>query len=299
MTSKNRPTKAFEPDQLLADTFRHAIAVCTHLSADGILDEETLTGTVLGALAAAYPLVLKEAGSPRPQTEFFWSRYTKARARNNHSEAANGADFTLVLLGDNGLSHLAVFQAKRSAVSFSNGTWTLDIRHKSTDSTGKKRAQMVALVELANLLLLQNRTPVTPNPKDELGHIKWIHYLAYGNGSPVCIPLSEMSHLLPQERALAKKPRGFDFDPAKSRTFFQVLEAGLHPDSTEWLTVRTRSVFALLPIWISVMPIIVASTKKGWTHVPRNRRPNHVNAEQATSAHRAKPAKSPGGSRTK
>ena len=298
-TSSSKAAKAFEPDQLLADTFRHMIAVCTYLSADGILDEETLTGTVLGALASAYPLILKEAGSPRSQTEFFWSRYNKARARDKHSEAANGADFTLVLLGDNGLAHLAVFQAKRSAVSFSNGVWTLDIRHESTNIHGNKCAQMVALAKLADLLLAQNNTPIMLDPNDELGHIGWIHYLAYGDGSPLCLPLSKMSHLLPHELSLVGSSNDFEFDPATSRTFFDVLEAGLHRKTTEWLTVRTKAVFELLPAWINVMPVIFASTRKGWTHVPRNRLPQHLNAKPAPSARLAKSKPAPSGSRTK
>lgn len=266
------PAGKFLADDLLKKSFKHACRICRNISADGILDEETITGALLGALASSFPL-LSEEGSPKALSErFFWFRYSKKSARHRDSEAANGADFALVLVDDVGLARVALFQAKRSKVKHVKGEWTIDIRHVSKSVSGKKVAQLVALEERANNLLVLNKTPATGLDEGRLHHLSWIHYLAYGDGEPLCIPMTRMSNVYEMESALRGSVNRVAFLPKKESTLFGVLLSGLRRRTDKWLTIRTKTFFDSLPQWLDMMPVVVASSSRGWKHVPENRR---------------------------
>ncbi|MBZ2621903.1 hypothetical protein [Xanthomonas phaseoli] len=260
----------FVADRDLLSVFRHTCDVCKNLLHKGLLDEETTTGAILGAMAASYPILATTKG----QSKINWHRYNKSSARDPNSEARNGADFTLWLLGDEGNSRVAIFQAKKSAVRRTASGWRVDVRHESTDLSGNPCAQMVALAELADQLLRTNQTPAVINPKNELGHLEWIHYLLYGPSEPLCIPLSRMSDLYPAEKNLQGSRNEFTFVPKDEKTFLKVLSSGINQNTKQWLTVKTKELFKMFPAWISISPIIVASTENGWDFVPANRTPS-------------------------
>ncbi|UXA60028.1 hypothetical protein M0D48_13400 [Xanthomonas prunicola] len=74
------------------------------------LDEETLTGAMIGALVAAHPM--SAASFPSDQASAIqWSGYAKHGSGIN-SERSSGADFALVISLPDGRLRLAIFQAK-------------------------------------------------------------------------------------------------------------------------------------------------------------------------------------------
>lgn len=74
------------------------------------LDEETLTGAMIGALVSAHPM--SAASYPADsETAIRWSSYTKHGGKI-HSERNSGADFALVLAFPDGCLRLAIFKPK-------------------------------------------------------------------------------------------------------------------------------------------------------------------------------------------
>ncbi|MEA0927453.1 hypothetical protein [Xanthomonas campestris] len=264
------PQKSFALNPAIVETLKHAALVCSSLSAGGLLDEETTTGVILGAFAATYPLLAKTDESPPMR----WHRFNKAPATNKDSEAANGADFAVVVLGEDGSARLAIFQAKRSALSKTKSGWRLDVRHTVKDAYGKNSSQMVALEVLGIALMATNKS----NKNDQSSYLptctdlSWIHYLLYGPGMPVCIALSSMVENLKAERSLSGSSNFFSFNPDESPSFGDILAEVALPSTPKWLTVETKSLFGGLPAWIKMMPVMVGGTDKAWTFFPKNRR---------------------------
>lgn len=214
-----------------------------------------------------------------------WHRFNKSASSDPNSEAANGADFALTLLDEEGNAHVAVFQAKRSAVKKKDAGWSVDVRHNVKDASGKPSTQMVALETLGLVLLKLNsdayneelrrtgravRSKVARYSVADLG---WIHYLLYGPGTPVCIPLKDMASALKTERARKGSSNYFYFSPEACPSIMDVLQEGASPKSDKWLSVRTEVFFTGLPACLSLMPVVAVGTSKAWEHVPENRRP--------------------------
>lgn len=262
-------TSLFSCSSSTVATLEHAAAICSSLSEGGLLDEETTTGTILGAFAASYPLMAIADGSPPMR----WHRFTKAPAADKDSEAANGADFALAILGETGSARLAIFQAKRSAISQVQSGWRLDVRHVVKDVYKKDSAQMVALESLGLALMTINaadreeRSGKKPTAND----LSWIHYLLYGPGTPLCIPLSSMTANLPAEHALSGSSNFFSFKPDDLPTFGEILADVSTQPTQKWLTIKTEGLFGHLPTWINLVPLMVGGTEKAWTFLPKNR----------------------------
>jgi len=102
-------------------TFRHVI---NQLSGTGLvasLDEETVTGALLGGFATAFPVCLgaftesaEEAERIAAQNQCAWGQYSKMRTGNPvHNESDVGADFALVVFASPDRARIALFQAKR------------------------------------------------------------------------------------------------------------------------------------------------------------------------------------------
>lgn len=267
MESAAKPLLSYSPS--LVETLKHAAKICSSLSEGGLLDEETTTGTILGAFAASYPLISTAEDSPLMR----WHRFTKAPATDKSSEAANGADFALAILGEDGSARLAIFQAKRSAISQVQSGWRLDVRHVVKDIYKKDSAQMVALESLGLALMANNAA----GRKEQSGkqptasELSWIHYLLYGPGTPLCIPLSSMTDNLPAERTLSGSSNFFSFKPDDLPTFVEILADVSTQSTQQWLTVETKALFGRLPTWIDIVPLVVGGTEKAWTFLPENR----------------------------
>lgn len=264
---------AFAAGDSLIATLRHAGLCCNRLSEAGLLDEETTTGAVLGALAGSYPLIAEE----RDSQPIRWHRFTKKPAQHGDSEAANGADFALAILGENGETRLALFQAKKSAIRETSTGWKVNLRHVVKSATGDEEAQMITLERLGLALTMLAKNPAKlsePDGAPPEPRLSWVHYLLYGPGTPVCIPLSDMDGCLEAERLLIGSVNYFEFKPESQPSFIEVLAevSALAPMS--WLTIATPVLFGGLPAYLQVLPVLVGGTEKAWKHVPINRAPS-------------------------
>ncbi|QDE39873.1 hypothetical protein FIV34_11955 [Luteibacter pinisoli] len=106
-------------------TFRHVINQMTATGMLERLDEEEISGALLGGFAAAYPLCLgiftetmDEAVRFTEQHKCAWAQYSKSRtATSKDNEADSGADFALVIWTGPDTARVALFQAKRFEAS--------------------------------------------------------------------------------------------------------------------------------------------------------------------------------------
>jgi len=94
------------------------------------LDEETITGALLGALNAEISW-FEHASFGTNLAQCSWMSYTK-RDKSSMAEPISGADFALALRFPGGLSRVAVFQAKRV---------TTNASHTSIDRRSKKHPE--------------------------------------------------------------------------------------------------------------------------------------------------------------
>ncbi|WP_407364885.1 hypothetical protein [Xanthomonas campestris] len=121
-------------------TFAHVKKIFEPLSKQGILDEETLTASILGALTASFPLCSDLYGTyippedskdfPQEQSQkvFSWAQFKKVRTKTpKESEAQRGADFALVYWPDAHTMRLAVFQAKKGSTSVRDNNLSKDL----------------------------------------------------------------------------------------------------------------------------------------------------------------------------
>jgi hypothetical protein len=113
--------------------FRFAADAADEVNATRYLDEEALTGMLLGALLSQLPWTTLAFGYASGGGDAcYWSHYSKY-SRNDLSESRLGADFALVLQGPDTNVKVDVFQAKRETV----GTvGSIDIGQSRADEAG-------------------------------------------------------------------------------------------------------------------------------------------------------------------
>jgi hypothetical protein len=264
---------AFRPHPLIENCLQQAVSVCKHLSKQKILNEETLTGALLGALTTT---LAREAQSGSNPVQIRWIPFNKGRAANRDSEAANGADLALAILGEDGKARLAFFQAKRGKVTMKESedglvkSWSIDVRHDTPDTHAPMNTQMQTLVIRGWALLGLNSPQSAPKIRREIEELTWIHYLAYGPGDPLCLPLSEMDEAYSRELRHDSYRNLVTFDPngASTRSFYDVLLAGLTEDCKEWLTVPEVAFFDSLPSWLDLAPVAILCSPQAWTRAP-------------------------------
>ena len=251
-----------------------AVRTCTQLSSHGLLNEESLTGSLLGSLASALPLIVEANGGSQeqPDAEIYWIPYNSGSPNNPWSEARTGADFAILFLDQKGKGRFAVFQAKHSAVSYTNGKWFINVRHitKSNMPTGK--TQMMALVDSAESLLNADSSTTTASSEDRLSRLTWIHYLAYGSGTPSCTPLSAMSEAFMKEVPPEGNDNQVEFFPNEKPSLFDVFDEVDNPKSSYWHTLMKDSDFDQIKFWIEILPVGVMSDRVGWENAPKNLR---------------------------
>lgn len=266
-------TFLFGPD--LVECCRGAVRTCTQLSSHGLLNEESLTGSLLGSLASALPLIVELNGGSQeqPDAEIYWIPYNSGGPDNPWSEARTGADFAILFLDQKGKGRFAVFQAKKSAVSYKNGKWFINVRHISESNKSIGKTQMVALVESAEALLNAASPIASTEPSDDrLSRLSWVHYLAYGSGTPSCTPLSEMSEAFKKEIPPEGNDNLVEFFPNKKPSLFDVFNEYDDPHSSHWHTLKDDAEFAQIKFWIEILPVGVMSDRVGWENAPKNLR---------------------------
>lgn len=100
------------------------------------LDEESITGALLGGFTLAFPYCVAQYGSNMPAEKLCWGHFGKSKnANGRRAEAEVGADFALVIYIAPNIARLALFQAKK--VVLDDGPDTLDAQAKR-DAKDKK-----------------------------------------------------------------------------------------------------------------------------------------------------------------
>lgn len=281
--------------------FMMAVDGLEDFSRAGLLDEETLTASFLGGLRVAVPAAARIYGSgiTDKTRRCSWGAYKKsARATNEKSEAASGADFSLVVWESETHARLGIFQAKKA--DHEGPENTVDI-HRSPKPPSQRRPQLVMLASTGMRFLkvmsrLRERHPahdVDPaatvaallrsipdraafvemltdaSPEDRFklfGQLGWIHYLVYRNGEPVCVSLTHLQQYAIEQEFVVGTRQTNSVDIGKEpRSLRSLLACGLSPDDPGdgWLRLDKHTLEALLPDLQELMPVHVADGRGG------------------------------------
>ena len=273
--------------------FRRVSDEVARLSTFGILDEESLTSSILGGLTIACPWMLEKHGSGTAGTrECSWGPYSKSgRAGTPQSEATSGADFALVLWESERWARIAIFQAKKGCVQCELGAaendpkkWFIDVHRlpkKPKDPTKKRRpSQLAALIETGRLGVQERQRAIegesadvqaavlAQHDKDGHGRVKglgWIHYLAYIESAPICVPITMID-----EATIAR-----EFEPMSgpslvpvagdlTTTLFDLVHAGLNEAVPKgWIRLDAKGVETVIGELVDLMPVVVGDEQSG------------------------------------
>ncbi|MDV3514682.1 hypothetical protein [Stenotrophomonas sp. C1657] len=282
---------------LVRAAFRVTLERVQPIAAMGLLDEESLTASLLGGVATTAPLLeelaMWEASSAEAQSESkpvgsleagledqvvqsgpsaSWGTYNKSGgAGDPTSETATGGDFALVIWDGPECARIAVFQAKKGTVYKYGSKWTLNVRRGPTESS-EGFTQFVML--FANAIRCSQARINQPSLsiaksfkqfsleslKKSIEEVSWVHYLAYMEGTFACVPLAACSAALKNELAPQKTSHTIEISIDSPR-FYDVLTAGFDGDKKMWLPITRSNLEALLPSLLHLMPVHVVDEK--------------------------------------
>lgn len=227
------------------------------------LDEETLTGAMIGALVSAHPM--SAASFPAdPASAIQWSGYSK-HGSDAHSERNSGADFAMVLSLPDGRLRLAIFQAKSDwgASATKNMLVVGQIKDVPavTDDSGAvialahRRNQIKALVEGAKNIQSKNGRAVS------VSDLAWVYYLCQFRDGIKAVALSEVERSV-RLSIRTVKPVKVPLAPTMGRSLDALLKCGCRQETVCWLELSTP-VEGMLPppidlsALVELMPVIV------------------------------------------
>lgn len=156
---------------------------CWRMTGAGLvngIDEEAMTGALLGAIAASLPWCAVAYGGPQGQ-QCAWRRFKKG-GHAEDSESFTGGDFALLVRLPEKKVRLAIFQAKKAK---NRKAPYIDVHHLS--SQGGKR------YEPQFMRLLKNgwKTSGAKRKKDKVvAGLHWVHYIAYSADGILTLPVS-------------------------------------------------------------------------------------------------------------
>lgn len=226
------------------------------------LDEETMTGAMIGALVSAHPM--SAASYPAdPEAAIRWSSYTKY-GNAVHSERNSGADFALVLSLPGGGLRLAVFQAKSDwSASSTKNTLVIgqikDVPEVKDDNEvvivpAGKRNQVEALVRASNKI--QFKTVRTT-----LQNLTWVHYLCQFESGIKAVSISEVKAGVRTSIRENKKVH-VRLEPNDGKELGLLLKQGCVAGSNGWLDISEIGDGVLPPeidlsALVELMPVVV------------------------------------------
>ena len=227
------------------------------------LDEETLTGAMIGALVSAHPM--SAASYPAdPETAIRWSSYTKHGGKTD-SERNSGADFALVLALPDGRLRLAIFQAKSdwSASSTKNTLVVGQIKQSPEvkDEAGRiirrsqRRNQVEALVKAGNAIQFKE------DGRLSVQNLTWVHYLCQFKDGVRAVALSDIEDDVRSSITLRKEVR-VRLNTEDGTGLDKLLEEGCVAGGIGWLEISSLDGGALptpidLSALIQLMPVVV------------------------------------------
>lgn len=169
----------------LSAAFRLAVMglLSSRMSAEVL--EETMTGTVLGALATSVK-ICSDAYTDSSSPGCSWVKYSKAGSTWS-SESKSGADFAILIDMGGSEFRLAVFQAKRNASASSSISIEQKRKGSETDSGIQ---QFERLVRYANFIHCSNG-----GDGFCLDNASWVHYLIYEPDLIYCCSVDQLEAL--------------------------------------------------------------------------------------------------------
>ena len=260
------------PISVFEANVRFAVKAMQALNASEFrLDEESLTASLVGSLAASLPLsVLAFGAQDVPGGAFSWAKYSKY-GRGEQSESQKGADFALVVTLPGNRVRLAVFQAK-SDTAQSVASNTIHVHQLSKRKDGDPLPQMKLLWEAAVGIMKQANIPY---PKVQ--QATWVHYLCQVKGGLRCVPLCDMKEQL--KKALDGTPasNAYDVNEDNSVPFLEVLADAYAPQPEFWIELKQAVSDGELPARIDMaalaelMDLLVGDDGSGqWCHMPED-----------------------------
>lgn len=227
------------------------------------LDEETLTGAMIGALVSSHPM--SAASFPAdPASAVRWSSYAK-HGSGAHSERNAGADFALVLSLPEGRLRVAIVQAK-SDWSASSTKNTLVIGQmkdvpevKDVNgvvlSPAHRRNQVEALVKAANSLQFKG------DERSSVSNLSWVYYLCQFEVGIRAIALSEIEDEVLQSISAEEKVK-VELLPTSGICLDELLRHGCRRRSPHWLELGVLEEGKLPPsidlsALVELMPVVV------------------------------------------
>ncbi|MDF3982154.1 hypothetical protein P3W23_09150 [Luteibacter sp. PPL554] len=219
-------------------------------------DEETITGSLLGALTAGLPWVAPLVGTRSPEdSEIAWGGFSKSGP--TMSEADYGADFALALRIDTSRVRIAIFQAKRPKDGRGRA---IPVFEASTDVHVRHR-QFLALLEtgreIADGVLGTTR----------FSALDWIHYVGYVDNGPVHVPMSSLSKFARAARKSDVSVKPNLKVPIGASSLLELLARGAthSPDDpcSGWITMTVEQADKYLPHLAPLMPVFAADESGG------------------------------------
>lgn len=227
------------------------------------LDEETLTGAMIGALVSAHPM--SAASFPAdPASAIQWSGYSK-HGSDSHSERNSGADFAMVLSLPDGRLRLAIFQAKSDWGASATKNMLVvgqikDVPAVKDDSgavidSASRRNQIKALVEAAKNIQSKNGKIAS------VSDLTWVYYLCQFQDGIKAVALSEIKESVLSSIKMVKTVK-VSLAPTMGRSLDALLKCGCRQETLCWLELSTP-VDGMLPpridlsALVELMPVVV------------------------------------------
>jgi hypothetical protein len=261
------------PASALEANIRLSLKAMTALNAvDCRLDEEGLTASLIGSLAASLPLsILAFGASNEAGGTFSWAQFAKG-GRKPFSESRKGADFALVITLPAKRPRMAVFQAK-SDWSASAKKNAFKFGHSRLEEVAGKETTVYQAQMLANyatdIMRKCRRVP-------KIEYANFVHYACQLETGLRCVAMSaiaaEITAFLAQPSVASQS---VDVTEAKSTAFLDVLADVFEEKPKHWITLPQLDHGALLPETIDMralaelMDLYVSDDGSGtWSNVP-------------------------------
>jgi hypothetical protein len=257
------PLDATDPGPL-EGTLRMTCKLVGESNIGAVVDEETMTGMLLGAFAANFPWSVAALG--RIGVAASWARYRKG-GRRFDSESQTGGDFALVIeipgdsvKEDDRLVRIAIFQAKK----ISGGAINLHhvIKPRPSHPEDKIAYQLPVLATHAKTFVEGS------GEKFDVAKVGWVHHLAYGEGNVHGIALRHLtSHLASYSPTSSPKslPLRVDINSNEWRALSDILVEGCALGESldpfpKWLTLPRNVAARHLGDLLEVMDVAVGDT---------------------------------------
>jgi hypothetical protein len=154
------------------------------------VDEETITAALLGSLKAHGGWAVDTIGEQESDIGLSWAHFPKSQSSQKFSEAATGADFSLVIRLDMENVLIGLFQAKFIERGKIDGAEvdcidTYRRPRRPREKTGEKKGQQKVWRQSQLMTLVQNGSNILNNLKisntgsSDFDLLTWLHYVCY------------------------------------------------------------------------------------------------------------------------